>query len=109
MSAAIALIAAIAFVAVALYRLAAPGPAPVRHVQLALALVAGVFGIIWWRASGDTRWLVGGVLLIGAAVPGWVAGNRRGVAIAALILGVLGTALFGIATAKPIVSLVQAA
>jgi len=109
MSATIALVAALLFVAVALYRLARSAPVALRHGQLVLALAAGLLGILTWRTTGDTRWLVGGVLLIGAAVPGWVAGKRRGVAIAALILGLLGTALYGVAAAKPAVTLTRVA
>ncbi|URW75417.1 hypothetical protein M9980_12900 [Sphingomonas donggukensis] len=97
----VALVAALIAVGTALYRLSAGAPPALRTVQLVAALVAGVLGILWWHGTGDSRWLVGGVLLIGAAVPGHVAGKRRGVAIAALILLVLGVALYGIAVTRP--------
>lgn len=108
MTGTIAIVAAILFVVVALYRLAPAAPAQLRHLQLVLALVAGLAGIAHWHMILDSRWLVGGVLLVGAAVPGWIAGNRRGVAIAALVLGLLGAGLYGLAAANPMVRLVPA-
>jgi hypothetical protein len=100
MAGTLALVTAVIFAALCLYRALAPRPRPVRGVQIAAALLAGVFGIAWWQATGDTRWLVGGVLMLGGGAAGW-AGVRRGVLIAALVLGLLGLALFAIATNQP--------
>ncbi|MFD1787627.1 hypothetical protein ACFSC3_08590 [Sphingomonas floccifaciens] len=97
----IALLAAIAFVGVAAYRFSPSAPPRLRNAQLALALAAGLFGIAAFKATGDSRWLVGGILMVGAGVPGFLAGNRRTLATVALICGVLGVVLFGIATARP--------
>ncbi len=97
----IALLAALGFVAVALYRYSPKAPPRLRNGQLALALVAGLFGIAAFKAGGDSRWLVGGILMFGAAVPGHLAGGRRTLSTVALICGVLGLVLFGIATSRP--------
>lgn len=97
----IALIAALLFVGTAAYRFARAAPPRLKNAQLAFALVAGLSGIAAFKGLGDSRWLVGGVLMFGAAVPGWMAGNRRTLATVALICGVLGLALFAIATARP--------
>jgi hypothetical protein len=98
----IALFAALLFVGSALYALSRAAPRSLRTAQLILALAAGVLGLVHWRVSGDTRWLVGGVLLLGAAVPSWAARGRRGVAIAVLVCALLGLALYGIASANPL-------
>lgn len=101
MTGTITLIAALLFVAIALCRLlAAPSPR-LRHAGLGLALAATLFGFVTFRTSGDSRWLVGAILMIGAAVPGWVAGRRHALATVAMICGMLGTALFGIAAVRP--------
>lgn len=100
MAGTLALVTAVIFAALCLYRALAPRPRPVRGVQLAAAVLAWVFGILWWQTTGDTRWLVGGVLMLGGGAAGW-AGARRGVLIAALVLGLLGLALFAIATHQP--------
>lgn len=97
----IALLASLAFIGVAAYRFSPAAPPRLRNAQLALALIAGVLGIVVFKAGGDSRWLVGGILLIGAGVPGYMAGNRRTLATVALICGVLGFALYGIATMRP--------
>lgn len=101
MTATIALIAALSFVAVALYRFGTAAPGVMRTVQLALGLAAGLFGIAVWRASIDSRWLVGGILLLGAGLPGWLAGTRRKLKVTALVLGICGAALYGVATLHP--------
>ncbi len=98
-----ALIAALLFVGAALYRFAPAAPRWMRRVQLGAALAAGALGFVHWSITSDSRWLVGGILLLGAAYPGWAAGNRRTLTIVALVVGVLGTALYGIALRTPMV------
>ncbi|SOB79375.1 hypothetical protein SAMN06297144_0515 [Sphingomonas guangdongensis] len=97
----LALFAALLFVASALFGLTRRPHASLPLAQLILALAASALGILHWRASGDTRWLVGGVLLLGAAVPSWASRGRRAVLIAAIVCGLLGTALYGAASASP--------
>lgn len=101
------LLLGLGFVVVALYRLSRAAPPPLKTAQLVLALAAGLAGIATYRLLGDSRWLVGGVLMIGAGVPGFLAGNRRTLAAVALICGMLGLALFGIATLKPMTAAVM--
>ncbi|MHA6721465.1 hypothetical protein [Sphingomonas sp. RS2018] len=100
MPATIALYTGIAFAIVAVVRSFRAVPM-LRHLQLAMALTAGLFGIATWHPTGDSRWLVGGVLFFGAGLPGWLAGNRRSLTIAALVVGLLALALFGMAMANP--------
>ncbi len=96
-----ALVVALLFVGSAIYRFAPGAPPSLRRVTLGAAIVAGALGLAHWTSVQDSRWLVGAILLLGAAYPGWAAGNRRAVAIVALVLGLLGTALYGAATAYP--------
>lgn len=105
----IAIVAALAFVGSALYRLAPRAPRSVRTVALVSALAAGGLGLAHWSMIHDSRWLVGGLLLLGAAYPGYAAGNRRALAIAALACGVLGAGLYGIAASNPQIRAVAAA
>lgn len=97
----LALFTALLFVASALYALTTRPHRSLPIMQLVLAIVAGLLGLVHWRASGDTRWLVGAVLLLGAAVPSWAARGRRGITIAALVCALLGTALYGMASTNP--------
>lgn len=96
----IALVAAIGFALVALWRL---GPAPMwaPKLQLALTLAAGLFGIAAWGVTQDSRWLVGGVLMFGGGLPAYLARGRTALIIVSLVCGLLGAALYGIATASP--------
>ena len=97
----IAIIAGLLFVGSALYSFAPGAPPSLRTVTLGAGVVAGLLGIASWGATHDTRWLVGGVLTFGGAVPAWAAGRRRAITIVAVILGLLGVALYGIATNRP--------
>ncbi|WP_326523027.1 hypothetical protein [Sphingomonas sp.] len=97
----VALVAALMFVAVGAWRLAPAAPRSLRGGQFALALLAAVAGLSHWNATGDSRWLIGGVLMAGGAAAGWAGAARRPVLIAALAAGLLGAALFGIASANP--------
>ena len=97
----VALALAIIWIVCAAWRLTPAAPRVLRTVQLILALVAGAAGLLHWSAVGDSRWLVGGILLIGSALPGWWASAPRSARIAALVVGLLGTGLYAIATANP--------
>ncbi len=97
----VAIIVALLFIGGAIYRFAPGAPPSLRRVTLVAALLAAGLGVAHWIVVQDSRWLVGAILLLGAAYPGWAARNRRGLAIAALVLGVLGTILYGIATMLP--------
>jgi hypothetical protein len=96
-----AIVAALFCVGSALYRFAPVAPPSLRSVTLIAAVIAGVLGVIHWSTVHDSRWLVGAILLLGAAWPGWKAGHRRGIAIVVLMLSVLGTGLYGIAASHP--------
>ena len=97
----IAIVAAVFCVGSAIYRFAPGAPSSLRRVTPIAALAAGVAGLAQWGMVHDSRWLVGAILLLGAAYPGWAAGNRRALTIVAMILGVLGGALYGIAASHP--------
>ena len=100
MFATLALAAAVLFVVLAIARLrGTPLKVLAAGVPLAASLAA-VFALLFWSASHDSRWLVGGVLMIGALGLSLGRPNRT-LAIGAVILGLLGTALFGVATASP--------
>ena len=64
---------------------------------------AGALGIAQWVVVQDSRWLVGAILLLGAAYPGWAARDRRALTIAALLLGIVGTLLYVVARLLPMV------
>ena len=96
----LALAAGVLFLVLAIARLRrSPLKVLAAGVPLAAALAA-VFALLHWHGTGDTRWMVGAVLLAAALGLSLGRGNRT-LAIVAVICGVLGTALFGIATAKP--------
>ncbi|KQN25098.1 hypothetical protein ASE86_02220 [Sphingomonas sp. Leaf33] len=97
----LSLLLALGFVAVAACRFFPSAPSWTRTARLVLALAAGLAGAATFGILGDSRWLVGGILFFGAAVPGFLAGHRRSLAIAALVCGVLGLGLYGIATLRP--------
>lgn len=97
----VAIVAALFFVGSAIYRFAPGAPRSLRSVTLLSAIVAGVLGLVHWSIVHDSRWLVGAILLLGSAYPAWAAGNRRALAIAAVLLGLLGTGLYGIAAGRP--------
>ena len=101
MTATIALIAGIAFVALGLYRLSPGAPRRLGPVAMGLALAAGAMAVASWRGAGDTRWLVAGLLLFLALPIATLASSSRSLRIAAVILGLLGTALMGMATISP--------
>ncbi|HWK36679.1 hypothetical protein [Sphingomonas sp.] len=90
-----ALIAAIAALVAAV---AGRGVAMMRNPRLALAVIAGALGIAHWQGGADSRWLVGGILLIAGALPGWSVRAPRAARIAGLVLGLLGLGLYAIAT-----------
>lgn len=96
----LALAAAILFVVLAVARLRGTRlKVLVAGVPLAAALAA-VFALLHWSAVTDTRWMVGGVLLVAATGLSLGRGNRA-LAIVAIVCGVLGAALFAVATARP--------
>ncbi len=101
MIATIALIAATAFAIVAAWRLVPSAPQALGRASLAAALAAGAFGVAVWRGGDDSRWLVAGLIVFVAAPVTILAASRRGLRVAALILGVLALALMGIATVSP--------
>lgn len=101
MTATLALIAALAFAALSAYRLTPSAPARLGPVAMGLALAAGAMAIAAWRGADDTRWLVAGLLLFFALPIAALAGPSRGLRIAAVVLGLLGCALMGMATANP--------
>ncbi|MBM3927038.1 MAG: hypothetical protein FJ335_01045 [Sphingomonadales bacterium] len=102
------LLLAIGFVGIALYRFSPSAPPRLKNAQLAAALASGLLGIATFKMLGDSRWLVGGILLFGAGVPGFLAGNRKTLRTVALICGLLGLALYGIATSRPMMPVVVA-
>lgn len=96
----LALAAAILFVVLALARLRGSAPAVIATGVPVAAALAALFAVLHWSAIADSRWLVGGVLLIAALALSLIKANRT-LAIVALILGILGAALFGVAIASP--------
>lgn len=93
-----ALVAAVIFGLASALRLSPTPPAALGIVALVAALAAGALGFAHWSAIGDTRWAVGGALLIVAAGVGFI-GSGRVPKIAALVIGDLGLLLFAIALA----------
>ncbi|UIJ45830.1 hypothetical protein LZK98_02400 [Sphingomonas cannabina] len=94
----IALVAAVAFALIMLYRLSAAAPAATRLAASVAGLAGGLFGIAHWHAIGDSRWLVGAGLVLAATVLGWIGASRL-LRIAAAVLAVLGGLLIVIAFA----------
>lgn len=103
------LLLALGFVGVALYRFSPAAPPRLKNAQLAFALAAGLLGVATFRMTGDSRWLVGGILFFGAGVPGFLAGNRKTLRTVTLICGLLGLALYGMATSRPMIPVVARA
>lgn len=67
---------------------------------IALAIV-GLLGIAMWVQTGDTRWVVGGALMLASAAASWLRTRGRGGQIASIILAILGIALMAIAFLRP--------
>ena len=95
----IALVAAAIFVALALYRLTPAASATVARLAMVLAFVAAVLGAAHWRGGADSRWIVGSLLIFLAFPITALSARSRGLRIAAVVVGVLGTALYAIAMA----------
>ena len=73
--------------------------APVAAVRTAVILVAGALGIAHWHGGADSRWLVGGILAIAGGALGATSRLPRAARTGGIVLVVLGTALYAIATA----------
>ena len=99
-----AIVCALLAIGSGLYRFAPGAVAGQRNVTLVAALAAGALGLVQWGMTQDSRWLVGGIFLLGAAYPGWAAGKRRALTVAAIVLSLLGAALYGIAASRPMVT-----
>ena len=102
----VAIIVALLFIGSAIYRFAPGAPPSLRRVTLLAGLGAGGLGIAHWVVVQDSRWLVGAILLLGAAYPASAARSRRALAIVAVVLGVVGTLLYGVATTLPMARVV---
>lgn len=94
----VALVAAVVFGGASAFRLIGNAQSATRNVAIVAALVAAICGAAHWHLTGDTRWLVGSVLMLGALGLSFTA-NSRIAFILSLILGDLGLILFVIALA----------
>jgi O-antigen ligase len=94
----IALVAAGLFVAVALYRLTTAAPALAGRLGMVLAFAAALFGAAHWQGGGDSRWIVGSLLIFFALPVTAFSARSRGLTLAAAALGVLATALYALAS-----------
>jgi O-antigen ligase len=100
MSGTIALVAAALFVAVALYRLTPGAPGLAGRLGMVLAFAAALFGAAHWQGGGDSRWIVGSLLVFFALPVTAFSARSRGLTIAAAVLGVAGAALYPLASAS---------
>lgn len=62
-------------------------------------LAGGVLAVLHWSGGADSRWLVGGVMLVLGASAAALGARVPAARIVAIVLGVLATLLLGIATA----------
>lgn len=70
---------------------------------IALA-VAGLLAIVMFTQTSDTRWAVGGVLLLASAATCWFRSRAKALVPVTIILALLGVALMAIAFLRPAVS-----
>lgn len=69
-----------------------------------LLAIVGLVGLVMAAQTGDTRWVVAGILLLGSAGAWWLRSRGRGMLVAGVILALLGIALMAVAFVRPLVT-----
>lgn len=87
---------AVIFVLLAAYRVSPSATNAIGQVTMVAGVIAGALAILHWRQGFDSRWLVGGVLLIVGAGSLQVS-NARGVKLGGLVVGAAGAVLAALA------------
>jgi hypothetical protein len=99
MTGTIALAAAGLFVALALFRLSAGAPTLAGRLAMVATFVAALFGAARWQSGAGSRWIVGSLLLFLALPVTAFSARSRNLTLAAAGLGLVGAALYAIASA----------
>jgi uncharacterized membrane protein YfcA len=93
----IALAAAVVFVVLAVYRFVPSALPQVGPISFAAAVIGGLSGIAHWHDIGDTRWLVGAILMLVGVVLAMIGAGNRTLRFAGVVFGALGALLFVVA------------